>query len=231
MITREYYEAKWEGGQKRGIDEEERLRFIISSVKKIARNKTLNIIDLGCGYGWITNALTKYGTAIGVDLSIKKAKQLYPNCLFIEADAVNGNILGKYDIVVSSEVLEHLPVPDQPIYIKNAYSLLADNGYLILTTPNRPQVRALFRAFPNTPKQPIENWLSKKELCGLLSPFFNIVYTGSIVPHPISIRGNSFVDSLYVSSRLITLAGVMLNRSTIGLYLTVVAQKKELPSG
>ncbi|MFC2040563.1 class I SAM-dependent methyltransferase [Chloroflexota bacterium] len=234
------HDAKWLNWVKQKMAEHEIciIEFIASSIKKITSksNNRLKIIDLGCGRGWITDALSKYGDVAGVDLSIIMAERLYPDLQFIQANIVTDEIEGKYDIVISSEVIEHLSFEDQRIYVKKAYDLLNEAGYLVLTTPNKPQVENLVKelSISREQLQPIENWLDKESLSLLLAPYFEIVYIGSTVFRPILIRKYKYLHYIYVFTimclKLYKLINRILRSSRQGLYLTIVARKR-IPSG
>jgi len=151
---------------------------------------------------------------------------------------VTDKIEGKYDIVVSSEVIEHFSLEDQRIYIRKAHDLLKEAGYLVLTTPNKPKVENLVKGLSISREQlqPIENWLDKESLCLLLAPYFEIAYMGSIVFRPILIRKHKYLNYIYVFAyiylKLYKLINInrLLRSSLQGLYLTIVTQKRMLSS-
>lgn len=100
----------------------------------------LRILDLGCGNGSFTNFLANQGfEAVGIEESasgIEIARQTYPNCRFIRGSIYNLELTeleNAFDIVVSTEVIEHLFLPRElPRVVQK---LLKPNGHLILTTP------------------------------------------------------------------------------------------------
>jgi 2-polyprenyl-3-methyl-5-hydroxy-6-metoxy-1,4-benzoquinol methylase len=144
-----------------------------------------SIIDLGCGTGWLANTLSAFGPTSGVELSpnaIREAKRRYPHVDFEDADILiwEHGKAETFDIVVSQEVLEH--VPDQLKYLKVAYGLLKPGGYLILTTPNaRTEYAIDDEVQAREPKQPIESWLFPRELRALLnSAGFDVLEHSSV---------------------------------------------------
>ena len=157
---------------------------------------------------------------------------MYPNLKFIQANIVTDRIEGKYDIVVSSEVIEHLSFEDQQIYVKKAYDLLNWGGNLILTTPNKPKVEKLVKELhiSRDQLQPIENWLDKESSSLLLAPYFEIKFYGSTMFHPTLIRKHKYFNFIYsfLYNRLkfCKLVNRLLKSSKQGRYLTVIAQKK-----
>nr|WP_235788413.1 methyltransferase domain-containing protein [Salipaludibacillus sp. CUR1] len=113
----------------------------------IARNAAgQTILDAGCSQGLLTILLGREGKrATGVDISAESiayaAKALEAetastreNVEFIEADFLTMDFKSNlYDTVAITEVLEHF-VSSEAI-LQKAYSLLKDNGRLIITVP------------------------------------------------------------------------------------------------
>ena len=114
------------------------------------------ICELGCGNGYLANEFSKLGYEVcGVDSSesgIDLAKKNYGekiNFLRGEIDRNISRILGqeKFDLVVASEVLEHLYRPSDLIEASEA--LLKKGGYLLLTTPYHGYLKNLAIAIAN----------------------------------------------------------------------------------
>lgn len=80
-----------------------------------------NIIDLGCGEGFLENFLLKkrYKAKItGVDInpnSIKYAQKNNPGVKFLVDDIFNLKIKEKFDLALMLEVLEHLSQPEKAL--------------------------------------------------------------------------------------------------------------------
>ncbi|MFC1985418.1 class I SAM-dependent methyltransferase [Chloroflexota bacterium] len=223
---KQYYDGVWSDAaiKKLSLDQICRREFIVNSIRliKSESNHALHIIDLGCGSGWITDLLSEYGDVVGVDLSVNVARKLYPNLMFKEANVVTDNIDGEYDVIISSEVIEHFSPEDQGTYVKKAYELLGEASYLILTTPNRPKTLQS--------SQPIENRLDKISLNSLLAPYFLVKSFGSVYFRPYFVRKNRYFtfifNFLYTHLRLYKLLDQAFKTSSQGVYLTVIAQKR-----
>jgi SAM-dependent methyltransferase len=106
----------------------------------LPKEESLNILDVGCGNGYLANHLSKIGHhVIGVDIAedgIRIAKETYPHLKFELHSAYEkfDNLLRvPADVVIASEVIEHLYFPQR--FLKNIHDALCPGGYLILTTP------------------------------------------------------------------------------------------------
>jgi len=99
------------------------------------------VLDVGCGNGFLCGEFLKRGcTVVGTDLSrqgIQLARQSYPGARFelLGADANILEDLGEqpFDLVVSTEVIEHLYSPRR--WAEGCFAALKAGGTLICTTP------------------------------------------------------------------------------------------------
>lgn len=224
------------------LDETYRWTVIESVLNKIVPDKKtdIHILDFGCGRGWLSQKLTNYGNVTGVDLSpesVKRAASFFPDVTFKvinAAEPVSGQLpAGFFDIVVSSEVIEH--VLNQEEYIHNIYTLLKPGGYLIMTTPNARWYSYHFYKERIKWKQPVEQWLSKERIAALLGNQFDIEKLNTFHAHWIhdyktygmpGLLGNTLLR------KLLTLFGQkknyhkFLEKRGYGLYHIVCARKK-----
>ncbi len=101
----------------------------------------LRILDVGCGNGAACAEFLRRGCeVVGIDLStegIAIARQTYPDGRF-EALPADDTILEKlneppFDIVISTEVVEHLYAPRE--WATGCYNALKPGGRFICTTP------------------------------------------------------------------------------------------------
>jgi 2-polyprenyl-3-methyl-5-hydroxy-6-metoxy-1,4-benzoquinol methylase len=132
-------------------EELKRLNFIESAIQKLDK-KSLKIMDVGCGNGNISRYLgSKNYEVLGIDISeasILKARILnrFDNVSFrcLPAEALIG--IQKFDVVVCSEVIEHLD--DPKTVVNQLRKLLNPGGLLIVTVPNGFGPRELFITKP-----------------------------------------------------------------------------------
>ena len=117
----------------------QRIRIFREIMKKIRVNKNTKIIEVGCGTSILGQLYSKNDMPLvtATDLSVnmvKRGKKYYPYINFIVDDAQKPKIKGKFDVVFSSEVIEHLPLPREAMI--NWTKLLKKGGFLVLSTPN-----------------------------------------------------------------------------------------------
>ena len=129
-----------------------RIEFILKAVNEgqkysIAEErplKNLNIIDVGCGGGILSEPLKRLGASVtGIDASetaIQSAR-LHSKKSNLEINYLVGTIDSLieqkklYDLVIASEVIEHVQDPND--FIKGLKKLVLPKGKIILTTLNR----------------------------------------------------------------------------------------------
>jgi SAM-dependent methyltransferase len=159
----------------------EQTDVVLSWLKQIGK-RDLDIIDVGCGAGWLCPHLTEFGRVTGTDLSdevVGRAAARFPDVNYVAGDFMALEFgQGNFDVVVSLEVLSH--VADQPAFIEKISSLLRPGGYFIIGTPNKP---ALMRNNipPPEPGQ-LRHWTDRHELGELLGTRFEVLEMRSITP-------------------------------------------------
>lgn len=144
MSTKKLYENYHKGAkfQKTVINRKNfTYRNIVEVLDKLKR--IYSVLDIGCGTGTLDFYLAKQGKSIdGIDISsnaISTAKinarnfNLDKNIKFYVGDIQKKLPVGKYDLVILSEVIEH--VYDGKSMIKKINILLRKNGILFLSTP------------------------------------------------------------------------------------------------
>lgn len=118
------------------------LDFIVDAVTVLEEERAgkLNIMEIGCGNGNISHPLASLGHNVfstDVDFaSVKVAKErnTFPNGRFFVSDGEALFVKETFDVVVASEVLEHVPDPNR--FMAVCDRLLKPDGILILTVPN-----------------------------------------------------------------------------------------------
>lgn len=106
------------------------------------------ILDLGCGNGVLCATLASAGfEVVGCDPSVDGigfARRTHPGIPFHQLGVYDSPAVlegGRFDVVVSSEVIEHLFLPR--FLPRFASAVLRSDGHLILTTPYHGYIKNL----------------------------------------------------------------------------------------
>ena len=98
------------------------------------------VLDLGCGNGAFTALLARQGFQVegcdGSTSGVEIARRAHPQLSFWHHDLaapLADHLAGRYDAVVSTEVIEHLPLPRK--LMESALHALKPGGLFIVTTP------------------------------------------------------------------------------------------------
>jgi len=128
-----------------------RIEYITDKIKqhfkiegqKVNFLKGLNILDVGCGGGLVSEPMARLGADVtGIDASEKNIKiakthakksKLKVNYFNNSPEQLNDK--EKFDIILNLEIVEH--VDDVGFYIKTCHSLLKSNGIMFTATLNR----------------------------------------------------------------------------------------------
>lgn len=153
------------------------LYYIKGHKQLMPSQQQTQILDVGCGRGWLSNLLSTYGRITAIEpvaQVVKHAQQLFPH-LDIKCgttdDLINEGRLSSFDIIVCSEVIEHVPDQDKAYFLLSLKRLLKPKGFLILTTPRKDAQQEWLKYGDAT--QPVEDWMTEHNLeqliaqCGL----------------------------------------------------------------
>lgn len=230
--VRHFYNRRWQDVPSIGGAKLERCIAILEAIRYLRLTKP-NIIDLGCGTGWLTNVLSTFGPTIGVDISdvaIADASKRFPHVQFMCENIAEWDFpQSSFDLVVSHEVLEHFE--DQQAYVRVVQRLLKPGGFLVMTTPNRWTSEALSaEELASYDRQPVENWLTGGELKTLLNRHMKVVSITSVTPG-CGTRGIHGIVSSPLLREILKRLGVrwifdgIALRAGFGLTLLAVARK------
>jgi 2-polyprenyl-6-hydroxyphenyl methylase/3-demethylubiquinone-9 3-methyltransferase len=105
--------------------------------------KSVNILDIGCGGGLISEPMSRLGANVtGIDASEKNikiaslhAKKNNLKINYINASPEQLSEKGAYDVILNLEVVEH--VDNLDLYLSSCSKLLKKNGIMFVATLNR----------------------------------------------------------------------------------------------
>ena len=124
--------------------------------------KTINILDIGCGGGLLSEPMSRLGAnVVGIDASKKNievakfhAKKNKLKINYICASPEILKIQKKFDVILSMEIIEH--VEDINFFIKKSSELLKKNGLMFIATLNKTLKSYIFAIIG---AEYILNWL------------------------------------------------------------------------
>lgn len=154
-----------------------RVPFVCSQLEKLGKIRNskeknalegLTILDVGCGAGIYAEGLAKRGAKVVGLEPVQKLVEVAKNHLEKNSEEISGKVeyicgtveehcrenRGKYDVVVCSEVLEH--VQDKISLVRGCVEALKFDGDIFFTTPNR------------TVASVVINWLFGEIILGVL---------------------------------------------------------------
>ncbi len=153
-----------------------------------------NILDAGCGEGFVVEHLRKdlKSEIIGLDIesnALEVAAEKNPQAMFEAASVYEIPFENdSFDLVVLSEVLEHLEHPERALEEINRVS----KKYVLISVPHEPVWRAgnmarlkYLGSFGNTPGH-INHW-TRRAFVGLISSYFEIIELKSPLPWTIAL--------------------------------------------
>jgi 2-polyprenyl-3-methyl-5-hydroxy-6-metoxy-1,4-benzoquinol methylase len=143
-------------------------RFFEVVTKELRNLPQRTVLEFGCGEGLFLKELRDRGVVfdhlVGVDLresALEYARRINPNYVFMNLDILRSGLEKKsFDLVIASEVLEHLQEPAS--YLSKLVDL--SRGYLFLTVPWEPWFQLMnflrgrnVRRFGNHPEH-VQHW-------------------------------------------------------------------------
>jgi 2-polyprenyl-3-methyl-5-hydroxy-6-metoxy-1,4-benzoquinol methylase len=147
MTAPAYTEFEWQTeAAGNGASGEKLTSVFVELVTKLPDVRS--ICDLGCGNGHISGQLGALGYEVtGVDASasgIQIARGMYPEVNFVHALIDRDLSLGEFDLVISSDVIEHLYRPSD--LLDAIVEQLKPGGHVLLGTPYHGYLKNLVLA-------------------------------------------------------------------------------------
>lgn len=152
-IYDQIYSENGDGGYQRYYDYAKKVKQESNPMQFLAKEETtylplfeylskqtvkLDILEVGCGYGYTVYAVSKLGHNVqGIDISksaVDFATKEFGH-LYKALDVKDLPDTQKYDLIYANEVIEHLS--DTQGFMKSLKRLLKPGGVIHLTTPNK----------------------------------------------------------------------------------------------
>jgi 2-polyprenyl-3-methyl-5-hydroxy-6-metoxy-1,4-benzoquinol methylase len=143
----------------------------------------LKILDVGCGSGWLSLELNKYGEVTETDFSqksIEKLKSEHPDVNWVAGDFLSIDLPENYyDIVTCLETIAH--VPNQMAFAEKMAKVTRPGGILLLTTQNE-YVWSRTSSLKPPGEGQIRNWPTRSKLIELFEVNFSILKLFTCAP-------------------------------------------------
>jgi SAM-dependent methyltransferase len=170
------------------------LSFVADTEVRNGPLEELRILDLGCGRGWLTYFADVFGRCEGIDpveAAVVLARESFPSLTFHQgtaSDLIREHPDVRYDVIISTEVIEHVPPEQKDGFVADITRLLRHGGYAIITTPRGELWDRCGRAGTGS-DQPVEAWLTEGQLGALFRSHGFVPIrrdrTGWTVSHPV----------------------------------------------
>ena len=206
------------------------LDYFVVAKKKLKNPRTL---DLGCGDGRFTAFLGEFADTDALELSkeaVEIANSKHPHVSYFQGNATAYKFKpSTYDVVISQEVIEH--IEDQQNYIDVCHSVLKDDGYLIMTTPNKKVFDHMKGG--NWSDQPIENILTPSQFKALVKTKFDIISYDSIIFNFGKLGYFKFINHYLIIGasnklRFKRLREYLLSKFGFGIHQCILARRKSI---
>jgi SAM-dependent methyltransferase len=149
-----------------------RLRIVCHDLLHADEMDGRRVLDVGCGTGWFSREIERAGgRVVALDIGLKLLEKTGEKCAAarVAGDACRLAFADhSFDIVVSSECIEHTVDPRQAL--AEMCRVLKPGGLLVVTVPNElwRWAEVVARVFKLRPYEGLENWLWQSQLVDAL---------------------------------------------------------------
>jgi 2-polyprenyl-3-methyl-5-hydroxy-6-metoxy-1,4-benzoquinol methylase len=205
---------------------------IIDDYIEKSNEKKVSILDAGCGDGINLIFFKKYLDRATISASdynpsrLEKVKKRFPEINSFKFDLLNDEFPDlKYDIIILSQVLEHIKEDD--FVLEKLHKMLKKSGILILGVPNEGCFLAKIRnkiINPNISKSTDHvNFYREKELRAKIEENYNIMdimYNGTIfIPH---LYLHKIVTNNPLGYKFFKILGALFKSQVAGYYFACI---------
>lgn len=108
---------------------------VIRSLLPLEANR---LLDVGCGPIFANYPLAGYAKqVVAIDWRLKVVSEPPANVALVNGDFLRTNLpFPKYDVIVASDVFEHIPIESEKAFARRCVELLSEDGALVISVPN-----------------------------------------------------------------------------------------------
>jgi len=144
-------------------------------LSSVARNG--RILDYGCSVGRAAKVFHENGYDVyGVDViqvNLEKARPFCKEIFLRTQQSIPLPFKGEsFDLIFSSQVIEHLHRRDGNAFLAESYRLLKWGGGIYLTTPNPHYIRVLMKKLPMIRGNHLSSWIIEEMAASLANAGF-----------------------------------------------------------
>lgn len=173
-------------------DTNKRLQVVFNELLKEYDLTDKILLDAGCGTGWFSREAVKRGAIVySMDLGENLLSKVKEKC---SSNTIIGSVLdipfedNHFDVIISSEVIEHVPEPVKAI--QEFHRVLKPGGICVITIPNRFWRFSVVIAnvLKLRPYEGLENWIGWFQMKRILrdTGFIRLKMVGiHLLPFPI----------------------------------------------
>lgn len=192
--SREFYREYFAEDRELTYDNRQRYQIIYSLIDSLPVTSDANVLDVGSGSGRIVSFLDDRFTSVTA-LDIVVSPMLEKTAAELDVPLIEGALPDlpitdrEYDLVVCSEVLEHIPGRDNQLKaVSELGRVTAEGGYVVISTPNpespfyraRDVIRKIGSSLGLSEDaeeggQHIENWIPASELRPVIESEFELL--------------------------------------------------------
>ncbi|MGD9967984.1 MAG: class I SAM-dependent methyltransferase [Hyphomonadaceae bacterium] len=158
-------------------------REVVTGWLRELHRTDLDIIEVGCGAGWLCPTLAEFGKVTATDLCeevVARAQARMSEVRFVAGDFMALDFpIAAYDVIVSLEVLAH--VADHDAFVAKLTRMLRPGGVLMMATQNRPVLERYNNVPPPADGQ-LRRWFDRDELRTLLAGHLTVREIFPITP-------------------------------------------------
>lgn len=221
LLMFDYDLAEWHSNRDTGISVGYKIRLhrLLDIIIKYAKGKS--ILDIGCAQGNLALLLAERGfKVVATDinfnfLTYSRLKYESGDISYLVSDAQNLPLRSGFDVIVATEILEHMAYPEK--FISAIKSLLKPQGVIIISTPNGDYIFSRIYHYSQV-KEHLEELTKRQCGPGVESHLFHFTsgeLTGIFKKNGFNILNFEFLNTMLLNRKIFFLLQMMIGPALI----------------